>query len=110
MPLHLALAKQAPPKVVQAVLILLILVSTLNMLVESHTDCHYDSATYARVCEEVTWDDDQVANMGYVEAACIAAFSIEFLSRMFASPATCPMAASCAPVLQNRFWPRWSLS
>lgn len=80
-------------KVVQAVLIVLILVSTLNMLVESHTDCHYDSATYARVCEEVTWDDEQVANMGYIEAACIASFSIEFLSRMFASPATIGLRA-----------------
>ena len=83
----------AAAKVVQTVLIVLILVSTVNMLVESHTDCRYDSATYHRVCEEVTWDDDQVAMMGYVEAACIAAFSIEFLSRMLASPATIGLKA-----------------
>ena len=75
-------------KVVQAVLILLILVSTVNMIVETHTDCRYDAVTYSRVCEEVTWDDDQAAIMGHVEAACIAAFSIEFVCRMLASPAT----------------------
>ena len=67
-------------KVVQGVLMLLILISTMNMLVESHTSCRYEpsseppaanaglgSSHYQRTCDEVTWSPEQIKQFETVE-------------------------------------------
>jgi len=95
-------------KVVQGVLMLLILISTVNMLVESHTACRFEvrseppaanaglgTSHYQRTCDEVTWSPEQTAQFEAIESACIAAFTLEFLLRCFASPATVGL---------GRFW------
>ena len=73
-------------KVVQGGLILLILVSTINMLVESHTACRFEvtseppaanaglgTSFYQRTCDEVTWSPEQTRQFEAVEAVRIAA-------------------------------------
>ena len=67
-------------KVTQGFLILLILISTINMLVESHTACRYEvrseppaanagmgTSHYQRTCDEVTWSEEQTAQFVAIE-------------------------------------------
>jgi hypothetical protein len=88
-------------KVVQSILVMLILVSTINMLIESHTNCRFNPTSgapgsnegrgtpyYQRTCDEVTWSPQQVKNFEAVESVCIAAFTVEFIARLLACPAT----------------------
>ena len=135
-------------KVTQGMLILLILISTINMLVESHTACRFEvrseppaanaglsTSHYQRTCDEVTWSAEQAAQFEAIETvrsrwlgvglrlrlrlrlrlgcaerclhadhspspspspshcpprdqACIIAFSLEFIARLLAAPAT----------------------
>jgi len=79
----------------------LILISTINMLVESHTACRFEvrseppaanaglsTSHYQRTCDEVTWSAEQAAQFEAIETACIIAFSLEFIARLLAAPAT----------------------
>lgn len=88
-------------KVVQGVLLMLILISTINMLIESHTACRFEvrseppaanaglsTSWYQRTCDEVTWSTEQAAQFEAVETACIIAFTLEFIARLLAAPAT----------------------
>ena len=67
-------------KVVQGVLLMLILISTINMLIESHTACRFEvrseppaanaglsTSWYQRTCDEVTWSTEQAAQFEAVE-------------------------------------------
>lgn len=71
----------AAAKVVQGVLFLLILISTINMMVESHTNCRFEvtsespaankglgTSFYQRTCDEVTWSPQQTKQIEAVEA------------------------------------------
>ena len=143
----------------QGVLLLLILISTINMLVESHTACRFEvrseppaanaglgTSHYQRTCDEVawssnpnlhphpnpnpnpssgpnpnpdpnqvTWSAEQTAQFEAIETACILAFSLEFVARLLAAPATVGQPASqsvftLATVGLSKFWSELALT
>ena len=112
-------------KVVQGVLILLIVISTINMLVESHTSCRFEpnseppaanaglgTSHYQRTCDEVTWSPQQTkqfeaVEMVHIAAACtlstalaLALTPILTLTRRASPPSRSSSSCACSPRLR----------
>jgi len=102
---------------IEVVLLVLIVISTALILVKSYHECYWVEDQFAtplkrcvittdsapaggctRVCDKA---DDFVLSYFVIESVCIGAFTLEFLCRLFASPATVGLRAFCSPFSAN---------
>jgi len=91
-------------KVVQLSIILLIIMSTVLMLVQSFAYCRYDDSTYVyleaypRVCDKRPSAADEPLVYFILETIAIVVFTVEYALRLIASPATIGLSKFLNPL------------